>query len=79
MAGAEGAIRIKRVGKFLLLGGLASFVLGTFAPILPPIPGLGFLLLGYLGILPMIAGGCLWVSGWILEGFIAPRGPDRLT
>jgi hypothetical protein len=28
----------------------------------------------YLGVFPMIAGGGLWVSGWIVEGFLNPQG-----
>jgi len=83
MASAEGAMRIKRVGKTLLLGGLASFVLGVFEAILlgkqgalPGFQGLALLLLGYFGILPMVVGGCLWIGGWIVEGFLSPPSLD---
>ena len=88
MASVEGAARIKRVGKYLILGGLASAVLGAITlflgylqraqPSHPPVIllGLATIALLYLGILPMIAGITLRVAGWILEGFLAPPRPD---
>jgi hypothetical protein len=79
MASVEGAVRIKRVGKFFLFGGLAFVVLGAITLLLhgllpTALSQLGFLLLIYFGILPMILGGSLWAGGWILEGFLVPRG-----
>ena len=83
MARVEGAVRMKLVGKFMTLGGLTSTVLGAFTLFLqrywmtghafyPPLllSGLAVIMLTYLGILPMIIGGCLWASGWIVEGFL---------
>jgi hypothetical protein len=67
----------------MTLGGLTSAVLGAFTLVLqrylmigqafyPPVllPGLALIMLIYLGIVPMIIGGCLWASGWIVEGFL---------
>ncbi len=85
MARIEGAVRMKLVGKFMTLGGLTSTVLGAFTlflqgywmighafnPLL--LPGLAAIMLTYLGIFPMIIGGCLWASGWIVEGFLDQR------
>jgi hypothetical protein len=88
MASIEGAVRMKRVGKILILCGLSSAVLGAITlflgylqraqPYHPPVIllGLGTMALFYLGILPMIAGGALWVGGWVAEGFLAPQRPD---
>jgi len=85
MARVEGAVRMKRVGMFMTLGGLTSTVLGAFTLFLqrywtghafyPPflLRGLAVILLTYLGIFPMIIGGCLWASGWIVEGFLDQR------
>ena len=84
MASAEGAMRIKRVGKTLLLGGLSSVLLGTFTALLQgafaarlALQGIVFLLLAYFGILPFVVGACLWISGWIVEGFLRPPSPDQ--
>lgn len=85
MAHVEGAVRMKRLGKALILGGLASAVLGVItllslgliyhAPVLFPTRVLALIMLTYLGILPMIVGGSLWAGGWIVEGFLDPRRP----
>jgi hypothetical protein len=85
MARVEGAVRMKLVGKFMTLGGLTSTVLGAFTLFLqrywmighafypPVLQWLAVIMLTYLGILPMIIGGCLWASGWIVEGFFDQR------
>jgi hypothetical protein len=85
MANVEGAIRMKRVGKFLCLGGLASTVLGAASFLLanyhPPfvVPAIPLIALGivtYLGLPPLVVGALLWVSGWIVEGFFGSTGPE---
>jgi hypothetical protein len=86
MARVEGAVRMKRVGLFMILGGLTSTVLGAFTLFLQRywmighafyvpmlLPGLALVMMTYLGIFPMIVGGCLWASGWIVEGFLDQR------
>ena len=83
MARVEGAVRMKLVGKFMTLGGLTSTVLAAFTLVLqrywmighafyPPVllPGVASVMLIDLGIFLMIIGGCLWASGWIVEGFL---------
>jgi hypothetical protein len=92
MAHVEGAVRMKRLGKTIILCGLASTVLGVItllssaligqhsqsyhSPILFPTSLLALAWLTYLGILPMIVGGSLWAGGWIVEGFLDPRRPE---
>ena len=88
MARVEGAVRMKRVGKFLVFGGLTSIILSVLTqfvvhmlpiqPYHPPVflPAISAIAFFYLGIFPMIAGGALWVGGWIVEGFLTPQRTD---
>jgi hypothetical protein len=92
MAGVEGAVRMRSAGKFIILGGVVFTVLGATGlflswfflthrplihdPFAPLTMSMCVMLLTYLGILPQIIGGCLWLSGWIAEGFLAPRQPE---
>ena len=84
MANVEGAVRMMRVGKCFVLGGTVFLALGAlgvvcgqrfvFRPFTNPaqamlVPAsLGVLV--YLGFLPEAFGIALWVSGWIVEGFL---------
>ena len=80
MARVEGALRMKRVGKFMILAGLASLFIGAITLVLCSMMGqhdyikIALVMMIYLGVFPMIAGGGLWVSGWIVEGFLNPQG-----
>jgi hypothetical protein len=92
MAHVEGAVRMKRLGKAIILGGLASTVLGMITlllsgligqhsvsylpPVFFPTSLVALILVTYLGILPMIVGGSLWAGGWIVEGFLDQRRPE---
>ncbi|MGD0798063.1 MAG: hypothetical protein ABR910_10095 [Acidobacteriaceae bacterium] len=84
MANVEGSVRMRRAGKLFVLGGLVSMLLATVmllaasrlssahfghGIILP-------LLLIYLGLFPAFAGVALWISGWIVEGFLLRDGRD---
>jgi hypothetical protein len=85
MANIEGAVRMRKAGKLTILAGLACFVLAVlllgivrlFAPLHSPMmvfPGIA--LLCYPGFWLELIGAILWLSGWIVEGFLSPRGPQ---
>jgi hypothetical protein len=63
-----------RAGKFIVLGGVVSFVLALALVLMhdPVIGSIAPLLLVAFGIYPLIAGSALWVLGWIAEGFLLP-------
>jgi hypothetical protein len=68
---------------FTVVGGLAAFLplLVAFTGYGPPqvtwlapLPTLvGVMMLTYLGLLPQVVGGALWVCGWVVEGFLLPQ------
>ena len=77
MASVEGAIRMKNLGKTLLLCGFVSILFGVIIQLLLRPPRELFIvpiMVTYLGIVPVIIGVTLWTSGWIVEGFFDPRG-----
>ena len=85
MANIEGAIRMRTAGKFAVLAGLACLLVAIlllgmvrlFAPshsLMMVLPGIAMLC--YPGFWLEFVGAILWVSGWIVEGFLAPRGPE---
>jgi hypothetical protein len=84
MANVEGALRMKRAGKFLILGGVGSMLLaGLVVVVIVLLPASSFnpgmvivLVLVYLGLLLEVAGAVLWILGWIVEGFLLPKQRD---
>ncbi len=77
MAANEGVKRIKTIGRTLVLGGAVSaLVLAVCMEVLrvyslaatPLLPLVFFLLL---------AGGMIWVGGWVLEGFFGARKREQ--
>ena len=75
MVNVEGAVRMKRLGQTLLLGGFASLFIGIIALLLRTPPELLIvpIMVLYLGIFPMTIRVTLWAGGWIVEGFLDPR------
>ena len=81
MANIEGVRRMKKVGGIFIVMGilpalLAAIVLGlssreTLVAYTDYVRVI-LLLMRYLGLL-VIAGVLLWVSGWIVDGFLRPR------
>lgn len=83
MADAESAVRMKSLGRLLIKCGLGFVVLGAFSIFLGMLlagsgaqgswsPGHVAVVAGVavalnLGVFPVIAGGVLWIRGWVLE------------
>jgi hypothetical protein len=73
MPAIEGALRIKRLGRYILWFGSAAMLLlwlvaalGNRGRVEAFREVLAFVLL------PVAAGGAIWTVGWILEGFFRP-------
>jgi len=77
----EGAKRMMRLGKFLVLAGLGSVLLGAAMILaggaIPLDANVSWkalnitkdILLYLTGAAPLGIGGLLWLSGWLIEGF----------
>ena len=88
MANLEGAKRMARVGKFLVIAGFGSVLLfGVLTIVSQRIPldapiswtalnVSGEVLLVLSGMAPIVLGAILWLVGWVVEGFLNPPRPD---
>jgi hypothetical protein len=85
MANVGGAVRVIKTGKFIIVVGVFFLCVGILQyaiwriawpsepmmkmiPFMPSFTGFGPLL--------VIFGALLWLTGWIAEGFLAPRGSE---
>ena len=83
MANVEGALRMKRAGRSMMVGGALGALLGCIGIFAVQLGHLRLPLMLFgdiavcLGFLPLGLGLVVWVCGWIVEGFVAPELPKE--